>query len=52
VNVEQEGVPADEAVAFGIYLRRFDDGTWDIVRTGSEIKMDDLPDAPPELFMP
>lgn len=50
VALEETGVPREEAVGFGVYLRRLDDGTWEIVTTGTGVSPDDFPDAPPELF--
>lgn len=50
VAVEEAGVPADEAVGYGVYLRRLDDGTWEVATTGTGISPDELPDAPPQLF--
>lgn len=50
VAVEETGVPPEEAVGFGVYLRRQDDGDWEVAETGNGISPDDLPGAPSEIF--
>jgi hypothetical protein len=50
VSVEETGVPADEAVGFGVYLKTGEDGKWDVVQTGTGLTSDDIPVAPAELF--
>ena len=50
VDVEETEVPTDEAVAFQVYLRMADTGRWEVVQTGDDLTVSDLPDAPPDLF--
>jgi len=50
VSVQESGVPADEVVGFGVYMKKGDDGKWDVVETGTGLSTDDIPGAPPELF--
>ena len=50
VSVEEKGVPDEEAVGFGVYLRMREDGEWEIAETGTSISADDLPGAPPDIF--
>lgn len=50
VNVEQTGVPRDQAVTFDIYLRKAESGAWSVVETGTDLKAEDVPGAPSELF--
>ena len=50
VSVEETGVPADEVIGFGVYLKKGDDGKWDVVQTGTGLSSDDIPGAPTELF--
>jgi hypothetical protein len=50
VSVEETGVPADEVVGFGVYLKTGEDGKWDVVQTGTGLTSDDIPVAPAELF--
>jgi hypothetical protein len=52
VAVEQADVPPDEAVSFGVFLRRDDDGRWEVAETGTGVTSDDLPGAPAEIFKP
>lgn len=52
VAVEQADVPADEAVSFGVFLRRDNNGKWEVAETGTGITPDDLPGAPSEIFKP
>lgn len=50
VAVEQGGVPAEEAVAYSVFLRRQDDGAWEVADSGNSVSPDQLSGAPPELF--
>lgn len=50
VNVQETGVPDDEAVACIIYLRQKPDGTWEVMDSGPDVTSDDLPEAPEDLF--
>ncbi len=50
VAVEQADVPADEAVSFGVFLRKSDAGRWEVAETGTEVNSDTLPGAPEEIF--
>jgi hypothetical protein len=52
VTVEETGVPREEAVGFCVYLRKLDNGRWEVVETGSGLTAGDLPGAPPEIFEP
>lgn len=52
VAVEQADVPADEAVSFGVFLHRDDNGRWEVAETGTGVKPNDLPGAPSEIFKP
>ena len=52
VAVEQADVPADEAVSFGVFLRRDNNGKWEVAETGTGVTPDDLPGAPSEIFKP
>ena len=50
VAVEEGGVPEEEAVGFSVFLRRQDDGAWEVADTGNSVSPDQLSGAPPELF--
>jgi hypothetical protein len=50
VAVEETGVPAEEAVSYGVLLVRQNDGSWMVTETGSGMAPDDIPGAPPEIF--
>jgi len=50
VAVEEGGVPAEEAVGFSVFLRRQDDGSWEVADSGNSVSPDQLSGAPPELF--
>ncbi len=50
VNVKQTGVPRDQAVTFDLYLKKADSGAWSVVETGTDLKAEDVPGAPSELF--
>ena len=50
VAVEEKGVPAEEAVSYGVFLIRQDDGSWMVTETGTGMTPDDFPGAPPEIF--
>ena len=50
VHVEQTGVPTDEAVGYGVYMRKVDTGNWEVAQTGNGLSQDDLPGAPLEIF--
>ena len=50
VAVEQADVPAEEAVSFGVFLRKSDAGRWEVAETGTDITPDALPGAPLEIF--
>lgn len=52
VAVEEVDVPAEEAVGFGVYLRKISGGEWEVAQTGTGVSPEDLPDAPPEIFEP
>jgi hypothetical protein len=51
VAVEETDVPVDEAVGFDVYLKRGNNGKWEVVQTGTDLTTDDLPGAPPEIFL-
>jgi hypothetical protein len=50
VSVEEAGVPDEEAVGFGVYMRMGEDGAWEVADTGTSVSPEDLPGAPPEIF--
>lgn len=50
VSVEQTGVPADEAVGFGVYMQKSESGRWEVKDSGTGLSPGDLPGAPPEIF--
>ena len=52
VAVEEMEVPAEEAVGFGVYLRKVTGEEWEVVQTGTGVSPEDLPDAPEEIFEP
>jgi len=52
VAVEEMEVPAEEAVGFGVYLRKITGGEWEVAQTGTGVSPEDLPDAPEEIFEP
>lgn len=52
VVVEEAGVPTEEAISFGVYLRKIDGGKWDVAKTGPGVKPEHLPEAPEEIFVP
>lgn len=49
VSLEESGVPREEAIGFAVYLRQVA-GKWEMVKSGTDITKDDLPDAPKKLF--
>jgi hypothetical protein len=52
VAPEQMGVPREEAVGFGVYLRKADGARWEVVTTGTGLSAEELPGAPAGLFEP
>jgi hypothetical protein len=50
IAVQEIDVPLDEAVGFNVYLKRATSGKWEVVQTGTDLTIDDLPGAPPEIF--
>lgn len=50
VDIQEIGVPVEEAVAFEVFLIIESDGEWLVKKTGTSITDDDLPDAPPQIF--
>lgn len=51
VSVREIDVPADESVAFDVYLRERDTGKWEVIQTGSDLTVDDIPGAPQGIFV-
>lgn len=49
-DVEEVGVPSEEAVGFSIYLRKLGEGEWEVVETGTDITSEDIPGAPGSIF--
>lgn len=46
VGLEETGVPVEEAVGFGVYLRRLGGARWEVVTSGTDVSPDEIPDAP------
>lgn len=50
VAVEETNVPMDEAVGFGVYLKKQGETEWEVVQTGTDLKEEDIPGAPEAIF--
>lgn len=50
VTVEQKNVPAEEAVAFDVFLQARDDRTWEVADTGNDVSPGQITGAPDDLF--
>lgn len=50
VGLEETGVPREEAVGFGVYLRKLSGARWEVAASGTDVSPDELPDAPGEVF--
>lgn len=50
VAVLEIDVPADEGVGFDVYLKERGAGRWEVVQTGNDLTVDDIPGVPREIF--
>ncbi|MBN2168504.1 MAG: hypothetical protein JW738_04610 [Actinobacteria bacterium] len=50
VNIQEIGVPVEEAVAFVVFLKTESDGNWLVKKAGTSITPDDIPEAPSQIF--
>lgn len=50
VTVREIECPAEEAVAFDVYVKKGAEGKWEVVQTGSGLKQEDIPGAPAGIF--
>lgn len=52
VDIEETEVPRDEAIGFGVFEKKNEKGSWDMITSGTGITQEDVPGAPGQLFEP